>query len=67
MRYIPNSPEERQEMLEKIGLASADELFRSIPQDVQLNRRLNVTDALAEAEVIAAMEKFAAKNTAASK
>jgi glycine cleavage system H lipoate-binding protein len=40
MRYIPNSPEERDEMLKIVGLNSADELFRSIPQDVQLNRAL---------------------------
>jgi glycine dehydrogenase subunit 1 len=67
MRYIPNSPEERDEMLEIVGLSSADELFRSIPTDVQLNRALNVTEPLAEPEVIAAMESLAAKNTAARK
>jgi glycine dehydrogenase subunit 1 len=54
-------------MLEIVGLASADELFRSIPNDVQLNRALNVTEPLAEPEVIAAMESLAAKNTAAGK
>ncbi len=67
MRYIPNSPEERAEMLEFVGLSNADELFRSIPQDVQLGRALNVTDPLAESEVIAAMEGMAAKNTATTK
>src|SRR5436190_7990074 len=67
MRYIPNSPEERDEMLGVIGLSNADELFRSIPADVQLGRRLNITDALAESEVITAMESMAAKNTAATK
>ena len=67
MRYIPNSPEERQEMLAAVGLANGDELFRSIPADVQLGRALNVTEALAEPEVIGAMESFAAKNTAATK
>ena len=67
MRYIPNSPEEREEMLEIVGLKSADELFRSIPADVLLNRKLNVTEPLAEPEVIGAMESLAAKNTAASK
>ncbi len=67
MRYIPNSPEERQEMLEAIDLTSTDELFRSIPSDVQLNRALNVTDALAEPEVISAMEAFASRNTGATK
>jgi len=67
MRYIPNSPEEREEMLAAIGLASAGELFRSIPQDLQLKRSLDITEALAEPEVIALMEKLAAKNTAAVK
>ena len=64
MRYIPNSPEEREEMLAVVGLKNAEELFRSIPKEVQLGRPLNVTDPLAESEVIAAMETMAAKNTA---
>jgi glycine dehydrogenase subunit 1 len=67
MRYIPNSPDERAEMLDSIGLSNADDLFRSIPSDVQLGRKLNITDALAEPEVIAALEEMAAKNTAATK
>lgn len=67
MRYIPNSPEERREMLAELGLANADELFRSIPADVQLGRKLNVTDPLAESEVIAALDGMAARNTASTK
>ena len=67
MRYIPNSPEERAEMLGVVGLKTAKELFRSIPEDVQLNRPLKITEPLAESEVIAAMETMAAKNTAAAK
>ncbi len=64
MRYIPNSPEERGEMLKIVGLDSADELFRSIPKDAQLNRALDVTEPLAEPEVIGGMEKLAEMNTA---
>jgi glycine dehydrogenase subunit 1 len=67
MRYIPNSPEERSEMLTSIGLGSADELFRSIPADVQLGRKLEITDPLAEPEVISALEELAARNTGAVK
>ncbi|MBA3335580.1 MAG: aminomethyl-transferring glycine dehydrogenase subunit GcvPA [Acidobacteria bacterium] len=67
MRYIPNSPEERDEMLKIVGLNSADELFRSIPKDVQLNRALNVTEPLAETEVIGVMENLAGLNTASRK
>jgi glycine dehydrogenase subunit 1 len=54
-------------MLESIGLSRADELFRSIPADVQLGRKLDITDPLAEPEVIAALEEMAARNTAATK
>jgi len=54
-------------MLGAIGLASADELFRSIPEDVLLARKLEVTRPLAENEVITSMETFAAKNEAAVK
>jgi glycine dehydrogenase subunit 1 len=67
MRYIPNSPQEREEMLASIGLDTTADLFRSIPADVQLNRRLNITEPLAEPDVIAAMESMAAKNTASTK
>lgn len=54
-------------MLGAVGLGSADELFRSIPSDVQLGRKLEITDPLAESEVIAAMDGFANRNTAATK
>jgi glycine dehydrogenase subunit 1 len=67
MRYIPNSPEEREEMLRVVGLANADELFRSIPNEVKLNRTLNITDPLAESEVIGGMTELGAANTAARK
>jgi glycine dehydrogenase subunit 1 len=67
MRYIPNSPEERQEMLESIGLSDTADLFRSIPTDIQLDRPLKITDPLAEPEVMTAFAGMAAANTAASK
>src|SRR4051812_36838382 len=67
MRYIPNSPEERDEMLRSIGLSSAEELFRTIPDDLKLDRALNITEALAEPEVIGSLERMADANTAARK
>jgi glycine dehydrogenase subunit 1 len=67
MRYIPNSSEERHEMLKVVGLETPADLFRSIPKDVQLNRDLKVTEALAEPTLIAGFEALAAKNTAAVK
>ncbi|MEO8648191.1 MAG: aminomethyl-transferring glycine dehydrogenase subunit GcvPA [Acidobacteriota bacterium] len=67
MRYIPNSPEERSEMLTAIGLADASELFRSIPESIQLGRTLAITDPLSEPEVIAEMQRLADRNSAAGK
>ena len=67
MRYIPNSSEEQSEMLKVVGLSSTAELFRSIPEDVRLARKLNVVDPLAEPEVIAEMESLAAQNGGARK
>jgi glycine dehydrogenase subunit 1 len=54
-------------MLGVVGLNSAEELFRSIPNEVKLNRALDITEPLAEPEVIGAMENLADKNTAARK
>jgi glycine dehydrogenase subunit 1 len=54
-------------MLTTIGLETAGDLFRSIPADLRLDRKLDIGDALAESEVIASFEAMAAKNTAATK
>jgi glycine dehydrogenase subunit 1 len=65
LRYIPNSPEERIEMLEAIGLRSAEDLFDSIPQDLRLQRPLNTPAALSEIELLDRFEQMAARNPAA--
>jgi len=54
-------------MLAAIGRNSAEELFRSIPEDVRLKRALDITEPLAESEVIASLEAMAAKDTAVGK
>ena len=65
MRYIPNSPEERAEMLHQVGLNSAAELFDSIPKDLRLSRDLNTTAALSEIELLAGFDQMAARNPGA--
>jgi glycine dehydrogenase subunit 1 len=65
VRYIPNSPEERQEMLHGLGLGSAGELFDSIPSDVLLKRPLDTPAALSESELLELFESMAAGNKAA--
>jgi glycine dehydrogenase subunit 1 len=67
LRYIPNSPEERVEMLHQVGLNSADELFDSIPKDLRLTRNLNTTAALSEIELLAGFERLATHNHGAQR
>ena len=65
MRYIPNSPEEREEMLEAIGLQSAEQLFESIPPELRLQRALNTPAALSEIELLDKFERLGQHNAAA--
>jgi glycine dehydrogenase subunit 1 len=65
LRYIPNSPEERTEMLEAIGLTSAEQLFDSIPHELRLQRQLNTPAALSEIELLDKFERLGQQNAAA--
>ncbi|HYT50316.1 MAG TPA: aminomethyl-transferring glycine dehydrogenase subunit GcvPA [Pyrinomonadaceae bacterium] len=67
MRYIPNSPDERADMLRQIGVASIENLFDSIPADLRLSRDLNVPAALSEIELLKRFGDVGARNTAASR
>ena len=67
MRYIPNSPDERAEMLRQIGAASIESLFDSIPEDLRLQRDLEVPAALSELELLAKFERTAVRNPAANR
>ena len=63
MRYLPKSPSERQEMLEAIGVRSAADLFRSIPEKFRLNGPLAIPGPLSEAELIQYFRDRAAENS----
>jgi glycine dehydrogenase subunit 1 len=65
VRYIPNSPEERAEMLNQVGLSSADQLFDSIPKELRLTANLNTPAALSEMELLAGFDQLAAQNPGA--
>lgn len=67
MRYIPNSPAERAEMLHQIGVDSIEQLFDSIPEDLRLPEHLNVPAALSEIELLACFDRMARRNEAASR
>ena len=52
MRYIPNSAEERDAMLRKMGRNSVTDFFRGIPDHLKLKRSLNLPNALSETETL---------------
>src|SRR5512142_2189417 len=49
-------------MLDAIGVASIDELFREIPESVRFRGELGLPAPLSEQEIVARMEELAAKN-----
>jgi len=62
MRYLPHTDEDVRQMLETIGVASLDDLFTEVPKDVQLDRPLDLPEALSETEVLRELRKLAAAN-----
>ena len=65
MRYIPNSPDERPQMLRVVGLEAIENLFDSIPGDLLLREPVKTPAALSEIELLARFEALAARNSAA--
>ncbi len=62
MRYIPHTESETQEMLSSCKLSNLDDLFKSIPTQLKLNRELNIPPALSEQRLIKHFDKLGAKN-----
>ena len=67
MRYIPNSPDERAEMLRQLGAASIDNLFDSIPEALRLRDHLSVPAALSEIELLKQFDEMGTRNQAAGR
>ena len=52
MRYLPKSDAERREMLEVCGVASLEDLFASVPEEVKLQRGLAIEPGKSEYEIV---------------
>lgn len=62
MPYIPTTDAEREQMLAAIGVKSIDDLFDDIPEHLRLRRRLQLPEALSEADTLRHLRELAARN-----
>jgi glycine dehydrogenase subunit 1 len=65
MRYLPLTPEDRSEMLARVGVADIDALFADVPADKRLKQLPDLPPTKSEIEVERVLGRMAAKNVAA--
>lgn len=61
-RYIPNTEADAKQMLDSIGVASIEDLFKDIPKELRLERKLNLGESLSEMEIISHMKGLSNQN-----
>ena len=64
MRYLPKSPQEREEMLRSLGHSAPEGLFAHLPEELRLNRPLKIPDGRSEYEIIDYFKARAAEGAA---
>jgi glycine dehydrogenase subunit 1 len=65
MRYLPLTPDDRRDMLAKIGVASIDDLFTDVPEAARLDGPVDLPAHQTELQVERALSKLASQNVAA--
>jgi glycine dehydrogenase subunit 1 len=60
--FLSLTEQDREQMLEAIGVDSIDELFEQIPVAVRLSRPLHLEPALSEPELVAHLSELASRN-----
>jgi glycine dehydrogenase subunit 1 len=66
MSYVPNTDQNRKEMLEKIGVKDFSELIQAIPDSIRLHKELKLPPPLSELELTRLLGEMAGKNKDAS-
>lgn len=62
MRYIPHTARDVTEMLERIGVATLEELFVEVPESVRLKRPLDLSEEVSETELLRELKALGVKN-----
>lgn len=62
MAYLYNTPDDVAAMLARIGVASVDELFAALPEELRLKRALDLPPALSELELTGHVQQLAGEN-----
>jgi glycine dehydrogenase subunit 1 len=60
--YIPNTPDEIQEMLKAIGVKTVEDLFAEIPPELRLQSDLNIPAGVSEIEMMRKLSALAKEN-----
>ena len=60
--FLSLTGDDRDAMLETIGVSDVEELFAQVPEGVRLRRELDLEPALTEQELVAHLEELAARN-----
>ena len=63
MRYIPNTEEQKEEMLKDIGVTSFEDLIEGVPTGVRFKGKLNIPEAISEPELEEKVYETAKKNS----
>jgi glycine dehydrogenase subunit 1 len=64
MSYVPNTESDFNQMLDKIGVKSFDEIIKDIPESIRLKVPLNLPSPLSELEVANLLNSYSANNIA---
>lgn len=60
--YVVSTREEQEQMLKTMGYTGFQDLFSGIPEEIKLNRDLNIPPGCSEMEVLRRMEELANEN-----
>ena len=65
MRFAPHTDDDVREMLSQLGLESLDDLFDRVPDEVHLDRSLDIPPGRSEMELLEDLKRLAARNRSA--